>query len=230
VALYTPCALAAKQATSEIPIVIVAGDPLETGLVPRLARPGGNITGVSLMAAELFGKCVELLRDMLPSMRRVAVLGNSADPVFAKSFLEQVQLAGRATGIEIQPVLMIGGPDELPAAFAAIVTGRADAVLVQGSLSTKRVTDLAIEHRLPAASVPRSFVDIGGLMSYGADGPSSYRQAAVFVRKILQGKNPKDIPVEQPTKFELAINLTTAKAIGLTISNTFLQRVDSIID
>jgi putative ABC transport system substrate-binding protein len=131
VAIYTPCALAAQQATHEIPIVIVSGNPIETGLVPSLSRPGGNITGVSLIAAELHGKCVELFRDMLPSVRRVAALGNAADPI-SKLFLEQVQLAGRATGIEIAPAIMVRGPGEVDEAFAAMKKEGASGVVVQG--------------------------------------------------------------------------------------------------
>ena len=230
VALYVPCALAAKQATRDIPIVILAGDPVETGIVPSLARPGGNITGVSLMAAASNGKSVELFRDMLPSVRRVGVLGHATNPVYAKTMLEQVQLAGRPTGIEIRPVVMIRGPDELESAFTTIVRERADALVVQGSLSIKPVTDLAIKHRLPAASTPRAFADIGGLMSFGADGPASVRHGAKFVASILQGKQPKDMPIEQPTKFELAINLKTARAIGLTIPKTFLLRADAVLE
>ena len=229
VALYVPCALAAKQATRDIPIVILAGDPVETGIVPSLARPGGNITGVSLMAAASNGKSVELFRDMLPSVRRVAVLGHATNPVYAKAMLEQVQLAGGPTGIEIRPVVMIRGPDELESAFTTMVRERADALVVQGSLAIKPVTDLAIKYRLPAASTPRAFADIGGLMSFGADGPAAVRHGAKFVHSILQGKQPKDMPIEQPTKFELAINLKTAKAIGLTIPATFLLRADAVL-
>jgi putative ABC transport system substrate-binding protein len=230
VALYVPCALAAKQATRDIPIVILAGDPVETGIVPSLARPGGNITGVSLMAAASNGKSVELFRDMLPSVRRVGVLGHATNPVYAKAMLEQVQLAGRPTGMEIRPVVMIRGPDELESAFTTIVRERADALVVQGSLSIKPVTDLAIKYRLPAASTPRAFADIGGLMSFRADGPASVRHGAKFVAGILQGKQPKDMPIEQPTKFELAINLKTARAIGLTIPKTFLLRADAVLE
>jgi len=230
VALYVPCALAAKQATRDIPIVILAGDPVETGIVPSLARPGGNITGVSLMAAASNGKSVELFRDMLPSVRRVAVLGHATNPVYAKAMLEQVQLAGGPTGIEIRPVVMIRGPDELESAFTTMVRERADALGVQGSLAIKPVTDLAIKYRLPAASTPRAFADIGGLMSFGADGPAAVRHGAKFVHSILQGKQPKDMPIEQPTKFELAINLKTAKAIGLTIAPSLLLRADRIIE
>ena len=230
VALYVPCALAAKQATREIPIVIIAADPVETGIVASLARPGGNITGVSLMSAVLVGKCVELFRDMLATTRRVALLTNAADPLFAKLILDQVELAGRLTGIEIQPITVRGPDEELDAAFAAMARERADAVVIQGSLSTKRIADLALEHRLPAASTTRAFVDAGGLMSYGADGPALFRHGAKFVHRILQGQQPNDLPIEQPTKFELAINLKTAKAMGLTIPETFLLRADALLE
>ena len=230
VALYVPCALAAKRATREIPIVAIAGDPVETGIVPSLARPGGNITGVSLMAAAANGKSVELFRDMLPSMRRAGVLGHATNPVYAKAMLDEVLRAGAPTGIEIQPVVMIRGHDELESAFATLAKERADVVVVQGSLAIKTVTDAAIRYRIPAASTPRAFADIRGLMSFGADGPSSIRHGTKLVQKILQGKHPEDLPIEQPTKFELAINLKTAKTIGLSISDTFLQRVDALIE
>lgn len=230
VAVYVPPSLAAKQATRDIPIVVIVGDPVETGIVPSLARPGGNITGVSLMASALAGKSVELFRDMLPSVRRVGVLGHATNPVFAKAMLDEVLLAGRPTGTEIQPVVMVRGPDDFENAFATMVRERADAVVVQGSLAIKPVTDMAIKYRLPAASTPRVFADIGGLMSFGADGPASFRHGAKFVQRILQGKQPKDLPIEQPTKFELAINLKTAKAIGLTIPEKFLQRADALLE
>jgi len=230
VALYVPPSLAAKQATRDIPIVVIVGDPVETGIVPSLARPGGNITGVSLMASALNGKSVELFRDMLPSARRVGVLGHATNPVFAKAMLDEVLLAGRPTGIEIQPVVMVNGPDELENAFATMVRERADAVVVKGSLAIKSFTDMALKYRVPTASTARVFAEIGGLMSFGADGPTSFRHGARFVQRILQGKQPKDIPIEQPTKFDLAINLKTAKAIGLTIPEAFLQRADALIE
>ncbi len=230
VALYVPCALAAKQATRDIPIVIIAGDPVETGIVPSLAHPGGNITGVSLMASALAGKSVELFRDMLPSARRVGVLGHATNPVFAKAMLDEVLLAGGPTGLKIQPVVMIRGPEEAETACETLVRDRADAVVVQGSLAIKSLTDMAIKYRLPTASTTRSFADIGGLMAFGADGPAAVRHGAKFVHRILQGKEPKDIPIEQPTKFELAINLKTAKAIGLKIPKPFLLRADVVLE
>jgi putative tryptophan/tyrosine transport system substrate-binding protein len=228
VALYTPCALAAKQATREIPIVTVSGDPVGTGLVPSLAKPGGNITGVSLIAAEMHGKCVELFRDMLPSLRRVGALVSAADP-FSKPFLEQVQLAGKTTGLDIAPT-MVRGPQEIEGALANLKREDAGAVVVQGSLASKTVADLAVRYGLPTATVPRSFAEAGGVLSYGADSSTSFRQSARFVTKILQGGLPTDMPIEQPTKFELVINLKTAKALGLTVAETFLQRADVIIE
>ena len=230
VALYVPPSLAAKQATQNIPIVVIVGDPVETGIVPSLAHPGGNITGVSLMASALGGKSVELFRDMMPSARRVGVLGHATNPVFAKSMLNEVLAAGRKTDTQIEPVVMVSGPEEAEKAFATMANQRADAVVVQGSLAVKAVTDMAIKYHLPTASTAHAFVDIGGLMSFGADGPSAFRHGAKFVQRILQGKQPRDIPIEQPTKFELAINLKTAKAIGLTVPETFLRRVDVLIE
>ena len=227
VAIYTPCALAAQKATHEIPIVVVAGDPLGTGLVPSLARPGGNITGISLMAAELHGKCVELLRDMIPSVRRVAGIANAADP-FSKQVLEQFQ-AARTTGIQIVPI-MVHTPDEIDGVFAMVKKEGADAVVVQGSLASKNVAELALKHHLPSATVPRSFAEAGGLLSYGADDPDSVRRSASFVIKIFHGGKPADMPVEQPTKFELVINLKTAKALGIEVPLFFQQRADRVIE
>jgi putative ABC transport system substrate-binding protein len=229
VALYTPCALAAQQATREIPIVVVSGDPVGTGLVRSLDRPGGNITGVSMIAAALHGKCVELFHDMFPSIRRVAALGNAADP-FSKPFIEQVLLAGRTTGIEITPAIMVHGPDEIDAAFAAMKKGDAGAVVVQASLASKNAAELAVKHLLPAATIARSFADAGGLMSYGPDALDLFRRSAVFVNKILRGAKLSDMPVEQPTKFELVINLKAAKLLSLTIPESFMVRADEVIE
>jgi len=229
VALFTPCALAAKQATHEIPIVILSGDPIGTGLVQSLSRPGANVTGLSQMGAETHAKCIELFRDMLPSARRIAVIANAADPVFAKSFLDQAHRAGSGTGSEIISIT-IRGPDELEAGFATAVKEKADAVVYQASLPTKRAADLAIAHRLSAATIIRAFAEVGGLMAFGADAPSLNRRAATFVDKILRGEKPADIPVEQPTKFNLVINLKTAKTIGVTVPPTLIARADEVIE
>ena len=215
VALYVPCALAAKQATSEIPIVIVAADPVETGIVASLAHPGGNITGVSLMSAVLIGKCVELFRDMLAATRRIGVLTNSADPLFAKLVLDEAERAGSITGIEIQPIMVRGPDEELDAAFAAMTREQADAIVIQGSLSTKRIADLALEHRLPAASTTRAFVDAGGLMSYGADGPALFRLGAKFVHRVFEAVEAVMAPALAPTKPPAALVDVTGKLVEL---------------
>ena len=228
-AFLTPCALAAQKATREIPVVVVAGDPVGTGLVASMARPGGNVTGISLMGAEMHGKCVELFRDIFPSVRRVGLLLNAADP-FSKQILAQVQLAGKATDIEIAPTATVRGPDEIEAAFAAMKKEGASAVVVQGSLTTRAVAELALRHSLAAAAQTRSFSEVGGLISYGADGPQVFRQSTAFVTKLLRGANPADIPVEQPTKFELVVNLRTAKALGIALPESFLLRADQVIE
>jgi putative ABC transport system substrate-binding protein len=229
VALFTPCGLAAQKATRDIPIVILTGDPLGTGLVQSLSRPGANITGLSQMGPEVLAKCLELFRDMLPSARRVAVIANGADPVFAKSFLEQVRLTGSSTGSEINSIT-VRGPDELEAGFAAAVKEKADALVYQPSLPTDRVVELAQKHRLPTATSIRAFAEIGGLMSYGADGPALFQRSASFVHKIFRGEKPANIPVEQPTKFNLVINLKTARALGITVPPTLLARADDVIE
>jgi putative tryptophan/tyrosine transport system substrate-binding protein len=229
VALLTPCALAAQKATREIPLVVVSGDPLGSGLVASLARPGGNITGISLMGAEMHGKCVELFHDIFPSMRRVGVLLNAVDP-FSKQIMAQVEIASRTTGVEIASAVMVRGADEIDGAFAAMKQEGAGAVIVQGSLSTKAVAELAIKHGLPAAAQSRSFPEVGGLISYGADGPSAFRQSTIFVTKLLRGGNPADMPIEQPTKFELVVNLGTAKALGIALPESFLLRADQVIE
>jgi putative tryptophan/tyrosine transport system substrate-binding protein len=226
---FTPAALAAKQATRDIPIVMaLAGNPVETGLVESLGRPGGNVTGMSAVGAELAGKCPELIRELLPSASRIAVLVNAPDP-FSKPFLEQVRVGGAAAGVTIEPV-MINGPDELDAAFASVGRERPDALIVQPSLPAKRAAELASKYRLPAVSFIRGIVDEGGLMSYGVDEADAYRRAAVFADKILKGAKPAGLPVEQPTKFELVINLKTAKALGLTIPPALLGRADDVIE
>jgi len=226
---FTPAATAAKQATHDIPIVMAsAGDPLATGLVESLARPGGNITGISGMAADLAGKCVELLREALPAAHRMAALVNAPDP-FSKPFLAKIQLVGGATATTISPV-MVQSPSDLDGAFAQMETDRPDAMIVQPSLRLKRVADLALTHRIPTASPFRPFAEDGGFMSYWFDEADTYRRVAVFVDKILKGAKPADLPVEQPTKFQLIINLRTAKAIGLSVPQLLLAQSDEVIE
>ena len=226
---FTPAAIAAKHATREIPIVCaICGDLVGTGLVESLARPGGNVTGNSSLNAELSAKFVELIREMIPSAGRVAVLANAPDP-FSKVFVQQIQLAGQATGTAIDPI-MIHSAEELDGAFQSMERSRPDAVIVQPSLPTKRAAELALGYRIPAICGWREFVHDGGLMAYFAEETDIYRRTAVFVDKILKGAKPADLPVEQPTKFELVLNLKTAKAIGLTIPPAFLARADEVID
>jgi putative ABC transport system substrate-binding protein len=163
-------------------------------------------------------------------VRQIAVLTNGGDPLYAKLVLDQVNLAGRTTGIRIHP-LTVPGPDKgLDTAFAEIARSQSGAVVVQGSLSTKHLADVALERRLPAASTTRAFVDAGALMSYGADGPALLRLSAKFVHRILQGEQPNGLPIEQPTKFELAVNLKSAKRIGLSIPEAFLARADALLE
>ena len=229
VAFTTPAGLAAKAATPTIPIVLITGDPVGTGLVASLSRPGGNITGLSYMIPETHGKCVELLRDMLPSVQRVAVLGNAGDPS-NKQIIEQIQLAGRTTAIKIDPIVMVSGVDQFDAAFAKMAQEGSDAVVVHASLPPKNIADLALKYRLPAATSIRQFVEAGGLVSYGALESDLWRRSGIFVHKILQGSRPADLPVEQAVKFELVVNLTTAKALGLAMPQTLLLRADEVIE
>jgi putative ABC transport system substrate-binding protein len=225
--------LAAKQATSTIPIVMTAsGDPLGSGLVASLARPGGNVTGMSLMAPDLGGKRLELLKELLPRLARVAVLWNAANPYPAIVFRE-TQAAGRTLGIEVQS-LEVRGPDDFDGAFEAARKQRPDALItVEDPLTftyQKRIADFAVADQLLSLHGLRGDVVAGGLMSYGANIADLFRRAAGYVDKILKGAKPADLPVEQPTRFELVINLKTARALGLTIPPTLLARADEVIE
>ncbi|HEV2336207.1 MAG TPA: ABC transporter substrate-binding protein [Stellaceae bacterium] len=225
----TPAGTAAKQATREIPVVCaICGNPVETGLVESLARPGGNVTGIAGVGAELAGKTVELIRDMLPSARRIAILANAPDP-FSKPFVEKIRLAGNATGIAIDAI-MLPGPQGVEAAFVGLGRDPPDAVIVQPTLGLERPAALALKDRLPSASILSEFVDVGGLMSYAAAEADAYESAAGYVDKLLKGAKPADLPVQQPTRFELVINLKTAKALGLTIPHSFVLRADKVIE
>jgi putative ABC transport system substrate-binding protein len=228
VALLTPSARAAQQATRDIPIVMMVANAVETGIIASVVRPGGNITGVSMLAAEAHGKCVEVLVDILPSVRKVAALGNASDP-FMPLFLENVHLSAKATGVEVVEA-KVRSADEIEAALAGVVKGGAAALVMQGSLPGRIVADLALKQRLPSASFSRSFPDAGGLLSYGANASDTYRRTVSFVTKILQGAKPADIPAEQPTKFELVINLKTANALGINVPPLMLARADEVIE
>jgi putative ABC transport system substrate-binding protein len=226
---FTPAAQAAKEATRQIPIVIaLAGDPIANRLVVSLNRPGGNVTGMSGVNAELGGKSVELIREMLPSAHRVVALANAPDP-FSKPFLEQIETGGTATGIVID-AKMLHSVEELEVAFADIEKERPDAVIVQPSLPIKLAVELAAKYRIPAVSSLRPFAEEGGLMSYGPVLAYLYRRTAVYVDRILKGAKPGELPVEQPTQFELIINMKTAKSLGLTIPPSLLARADEVIE
>ena len=229
----TPAIQAAKQATSTIPIVMaVAGDPVVTGLVASLARPGGNITGLSQLAPELAGKRLELLKETLPKLTRVAVLWNSSSTAMIHTFRE-AQVAVEALGLKLQSMEVQGDPADFERVFLAITRERPDGLFVTldpfTSLHRRRIVELAAKNRLPAMYASREFVDAGGLMAYGPSLPDMWRRSATFVDKILKGAKPSDLPIEQPTKFELVINLKTAKALGLTIPSSLLLRADQMI-
>ena len=233
VAAPTPAAAAAKNATATIPIVgISLGDPVGLGLIASLARPGGNVTGLSYsVGMETFGKQLELLKEIVPKVRRVAILSNPANPFHALA-IKEVKGAARSLGVELQ-LLEARGPEEFDGAFAAMTKERAGALLVMADsmfiLHRTRLADLVARSRLPAAYGVRENVEAGGLMSYGPSVPDLFRRAATYVDKILKGAKPEDLPVEQPTKFELVINVKTAKALGLTIPQSLMVRADEVI-
>jgi putative ABC transport system substrate-binding protein len=225
----TPTVTAAKQVTQSIPIVMAsAGDPVGTGLVASLARPGGNVTGMAGVAAEVAAKSVELIRQIIPASTQVAALCNGSDP-FSKTFLEHVQLGGNAAGVGVKPIIL-SSTDQLDAAFSGMSNDHVDAVVVQPSLPTRRAAELAIDHHLPAVSVTGQFAQEGGLLSYSARLADLYREAATYVDKILKGAKPADLPVEQPTKFELVLNLKTAKALNLTFPPQLPAVADEVIE
>jgi ABC-type uncharacterized transport system substrate-binding protein len=229
VTFFTPTALAAKQATRDIPIVMAgAGDPVAVGLVASLARPGGNITGQSSGGAEVAGKSVELIRELIPAARRVGVLADESDP-FAKPYVAQIGQAARSVGIEVEPIMTRPG-QRLEPAFETLTGKRVDGLLIQGSIAHKETLDLAIKHRLPALTSIRLGPPLGALMSYGSDYLTLARESAVYVDKILKGAKPADLPVAFPTKFLLIINLKTAKALGLEIPPTLIARADEVIE
>jgi putative ABC transport system substrate-binding protein len=224
---------AARQATRTIPIVMVgASDPVAQGYVASLARPGGNTTGLSLLSAELPGKRLELLKETVPQSMRVAVLANPANASY-ESVMHNLTVAARALGLQLH-VVELRSPDELDAAFAAMTRAGADTLIVLAEPALLdglrgRIADLAAKHRLPAMYDWRMYVDAGGFMSYGRSLPDIYRRAATYVDKILKGAKAADLPVEQPTKFELVLNLKAAQALGLTIPPTLLFQADEVI-
>jgi putative ABC transport system substrate-binding protein len=229
VAFQTPVVAAAKAATTQTPIVMCpAQTPIELGFVQSFARPGGNITGMTSGTEEVVGKNLELIREVLPAVRRVGVVGNAADP-FHKPFLASVEAAARALNFELKAVLSQGA-DPFPAKFAEVAGSGVQAMMVQPSLPRERAAELALRHRLPLFVARDEFAEAGALMAYGADNVAVYRQSATFVDKILKGRKPADLPVELATKFRLVVNLKTANALGLTLSPTLLNRADQVIE
>jgi putative tryptophan/tyrosine transport system substrate-binding protein len=232
VAAETPAIRPARSATTTIPIVFpVAGDPVATGDVDSLARPGRNVTGLSILAPELGGKRVQLLKEVVPGLSRLAVLWVSENP-YAGLVLRETEVAARTVGVHLQPV-MVQGPAEFEKAFLGMVREHADALIVMpySMLYANRtqVVSLAAKSRLPSISPWREYVEAGGLMGYGPSIPDMYRRAATYVDKILKGAKPANLPIEQPTTFELVINLNTAKVLGLTIPPSLLRRADAAI-
>jgi putative tryptophan/tyrosine transport system substrate-binding protein len=232
----TPATRAAQQATSTIPIVGVAmGDPVGDGLVASLARPGGNMTGLTFLGPELAGKRLDLLKQALPNASRIAALwhpGAFSDRT-TKEMLQATEAAARILAVELQLVEVRAG-DDIDRAFSTVDKQRADALLVFASAmlfnERKQIVDLATKHRLPSMSNAREFVELGGLIAYGASLTDLQRRSATYVDKILKGATPADLPVEQPTKFELVINLKTAKAFGLTVPDKLLVAADEVIE
>jgi len=228
----TPSTQAAMQATKTIPIVMVGtGDPLRTGLIASLARPGGNVTGLTQLGAEVAGKRLQILKDTVPNVSRVAFLRNRASPAHVPYFNE-LQAAARGLRLTLQSI-EVQEPYEFERAFAEMMRERPDALIVTADaihqLRQAWIVEFAAKRRLPALYQLKEYVEAGGLMSYGASITDNYRRAATYVDKILKGAKPADLPVEQPTKFELVINLKTAKALGLTIPPTVLLRADEVI-
>jgi putative ABC transport system substrate-binding protein len=224
---------AAKKVTTLIPLVMAnVTDPVTLGLVASLARPGGNITGVTNLAPDLGGKRLELLKEIVPQLSRVAVLGDPSSPSHAPGWRE-TESAARSLGVQVQSLEVRAPNPDFAGAFSAITRYRADALLTLSQplirVYREQIVDFTAKRRMPAIFHTRKFVEAGGLMSYAADATELYRRAATYVDKILKGAKPADLPVEQPTKFELIINLKTAKALGLTIPPSVLYRADKVI-
>ena len=233
VSAATPASRAAKAATSSIPIVIVAvGEPVKTGLIASLARPGGNVTGLSLLTTELSGKRLELLAHVVRNMPRVALLMNPDNPVHAV-FLEETRVAAQKLGVQLQ-LLEARNPKDIEHVFDAAAGERTAGLIVFDDpvlfSHRKQIVTLAVKRRLPVMYGYREFVDDGGLMSYGPDRVAHYRRTAVYVDKILRGAKPADLPVEQPTKFGLVINMKTAKTLGLTIPPSLRLQADQLVE
>ncbi len=231
VAHFTPAVRAAMEATRTIPIIMApAGAPVETGLVASLSKPGGNVTGVTNMAAELGGRRLQLLKDMLPALDCVAVLASTQDP-FTKPFLSYMQDAAKSGGLRLEPA-MAEGPADFERAFAAMVAAGAGAVVIQGVFNTQRarILELVARHRLPTMWFDRQAVLAGGLVSLSANTADIHKRAASMTAKVLKGAKPADLPVEQPSVFELVVNLQAARAMQLSVPQAVLTQADEILE
>jgi putative ABC transport system substrate-binding protein len=229
VAFQTPVVAAAKAATTQTPIVMCpAQNPIALGFVQSIARPGGNITGMTTATDEIAAKNLELIREVFPAVRRVGVIGNAADP-FHKPFLASIEAAARTLKFELK-IALSQGADPFPARFAEVAGSGVQAMMVQPSLPRERGAELALRYRLPLFVANTEAAEAGALMAYGADNVAVYRQSATFVDKILKGRKPADLPVELATKFRLIVNLKTANALGLTLSPGLLNRADEVIE
>jgi putative tryptophan/tyrosine transport system substrate-binding protein len=233
VAHFTPAVTAAIEATRTTPIVMApAGAPLQMGIIDSLARPGGNVTGLSAMDAEIGGKRLQVLRELIPSLSRVAVIATTPTTTgYGRPFVEDLRLAATKAGLSREPIL-IGGPSELRSAFAAIAKAEAQAVIVQPFFDPQHVIiiEFAAKYRLAYMSGSRDVVAAGGLVSVAPNYPELYERAAFYVDKILKGAKPAELPVEQPTKFPVQLNMKTAQALGLTISPTLVAQIDEVIE
>ncbi len=232
-AVSVPAALAAKDGTTTIPVVFIASDPLGSGLVPSLARPGGNLTGFSLFLGDEFSsKWLELLKETVPNVSRVAILSNPVNPA-SSHYVSVLRGAAEKLGVTLH-LQAISDPDQFNGAFSTMIAAHAQALVVVVDPLTVRfrgqIVELAMKNRLPAMYGFREFVDAGGLIAYGVNVPYLCRSAAVYVDKIIKGTKPADLPVQQPTRFELVINLKTAMALGLEIPPTLLARADELIE
>jgi putative tryptophan/tyrosine transport system substrate-binding protein len=228
-AFQTAAAVAAKQAVSDIPVVFLAADPLASGLVENLARPGGNLTGVSAAVSELGPKNLELIKELFPTFRRIVVLGNQDDP-FHQIFHADVEAAGRLLGFELNTVMLRSAARVDSGITDVIEKWTPDAMLVQPSVANAEIANLALLYRLPAVSPNPSFVNVGGLISYSADFGAVPRRCAAMIAEVLKGKKPANLPVELPQKFWLTINLKTARQLGLDIAQAALARADQFIE
>ena len=228
VGFQTPAVQAAKLATTEIPIVMDAGDPVGMGFVSSLAQPGGNVTGMSAVTAELAPNALEYLKKIVPSLWRLGLFLNAKDP-FRRPFLQHNRVGVARLGFELHTTF-VNGPGELDSAFQAAAREQVDAIMIQPSIAFERAAELALAYHLPTASLTGHFVRAGGLMSYSANYAELWREMAVYVAKILNGSSPAALPVAQPTKFELVLNLKSARALGLVVPHSLLALADEVIE